>query len=181
MSKRIKLENPDLYLILYDYMKNFRGTYPFVTRNDGVTSHFPGELFKHFMRRMMKINHKTCSAEMDMIYVMRNNTPKKIIRMATEYHPILKKRSNCDEKLIYINKEESRIRSTCLQFHRQQIAEANAEVIDAQKGKATAQYADIAEFTQMTGRRFRMKKEQKERYNKGTLTREAAFQEIYGS
>ena len=44
------------------------------------------------------------------------------------------------------------------------------------KSQETVAYASIEEYTKATGKRFRMLKEQKDR----GLTREEAFQEIYG-
>lgn len=176
MSSKMRLEREDLYLLLYDYVMNFRGTYPFVVFENGETSYFPGELFKHFMRQMLRINHKTCGAEMDMIQIMREDSAKNIVKEAKRLHPILKKRNSCDDKFLYIKKEQARIRSACLQFHREKMAEASANLSDVKSGKVAAEYSNIQEFTQMTGKRFRMTKDQKER----GLDREAAFQETYG-
>jgi len=174
MTDKLKLSDKDLYLLLYDFLKNFHGSYPFTTQENGQTNHFQGELFKHFMRKMLMIDHRTCGAEMDIIQILREHKSSMIVRMAIEFHPVLSKRNDCEEKIVYIRKEQGRIRQKCIQFRREKAKESDTSENDTV-------YSNIKEFTEATGQRFRMKKEQAIRHKKGEITREEAFQEIYGS
>jgi len=50
-------------------------------------------------------------------------------------------------------------------------------VVDPMRNKVGTQYSSIKEYTEKTGKRFRMTKDQKQR----GLTRQEAFTEIYGN
>jgi hypothetical protein len=183
-----RLSDEDALFVAYYFLYEFKGSYPFIKMNQGHLTELPGELFKHLVRNILVIQGG--HIERQIIDCLRLMTKVQIIKQTYVNFPILKKRKDLDERIIFMYTKLKAIQSgwktleTILPMETQKMdnVEQNdvvkEEVVeDTIEKSETPTYKSIEEYTTLTGKRFRRKKSDKAM----GLTREEAFQNKFGS
>lgn len=189
-TKKIKVELPpkmapeDALFIAYYYIYEMKGTYPFITMENGRLTEFPGELFKHFTRNMLGL--KNCRIEAQIIECLRKFTRSQIIKKTCTNFQVLKRRKNVEKRVLFLYTKLASIKNSwkkrefttveVIMDNEENVEKKTEEVEGVVKDSHIEQpkYKNIAEYMAATGKRYRMTKEQKER----GLTREQAFAEF---
>jgi len=182
-TKKIKVELPpkmspeDAMFIAYYYVYEIKGTYPFITIEDGKLTEFPGELFKHFTRTMLGL--KNVRIETQIIECLRTFSKSQIIKKTCTNFPILKRRKNVEKRVLFIYNKLASIKNNWKKRETTtvEVIADTPEKVEKKVKRATKKvikqpkYKNITEYTTATGKRFRISKKDKE----DGLTREQAF------
>ncbi len=183
-----KLDEEDALFLAYYFLYEFKGSYPFITMCNGQLTELPGELFKHLIRNILGIQGG--HIERQIIHYLRTITKSQIKNKTYNNFPILKKRKDLDERIIFMynklesikndwKKLETILPTETMETKKMENVEKNDAVeenvvapiqMDATTTE-TPKYKSIEDFTAQTGKRFRRKKAEKQ----SGLSREEAF------
>lgn len=190
-----RLSDEEALFVAYYFLHEFKGSYPFITMYKGRLTELPGELFKHLIRNILVIQGG--HIELQIIHYLRTMTKAQIIKQTYVNFPILKKRKDLDERILFVYNKLKTIQSgwktletilpteTNLKETKMENVEKNNAVEEKGVGDTveetveeskTPTYKNIEDYTTLTGKRFRMLKSDKAM----GLTREQAFQNKYG-
>ena len=170
----MKLNKTDLYFITNYYFEELKGEYPTTKWTGQDRDDTCSVLLKHFLHKILGINNSM--QIIDLLYHQDKNEIRKETYIA---FPELEKRADCQERILCLANNLRRIKAAIkasqvsVEIPQEILKEKKSSIKDLTDLPA---YDSIEEYEQKTSKRFRMRKDQKQ---KG-LTRQQAFQEIYG-
>jgi hypothetical protein len=164
----MKLSKEDLYFVTAYYIEELNGKYPLVETVDGKTNETMFYLLRHYVRSILKL--RSTKIEMQIIDLLRNSKPQEITRTAFSLFPEWRMRADSHDRILCVGKNLLKIRALSRNQTEEPSIKEEKDLPDRPK------FDTIEDYETTAGKRFRMKKEQKER----GLTREQAFKELYG-
>jgi len=178
----MKLDRKDLYFVVTYYLEELNGKYPLVETINGKTDETMFYLLRHYLRSILKV--RSTKVEMQVIDVLRDDKKNNIIRTGMAMFPEWRQRADSHDRILMIAKQLLHIKALARAAVQEAIAPPTKDGGDKTKGDGASiqkdvsqpQYSSIQEYTDATGKRFRMTKDQKAR----GLDREAAFREMFG-